>query len=376
MGGGNPGANERSKARPVLSELAAVEQSRARADLAFALTVLFSLLLVGLLYASFREITLILLVSALLSYVLVPLVDVVARAMPRVIAVLVVALGGAGLVAGLGVLLGPPLAGELTTLPQVAADLAGELERVWERVYRALPPVVVDLVDRGVAGLQRASPDTDTVTGWATRAAGAVTTTVSVMLFAPIFVFFMLRSYHRFVGWLSHLVPPRWRERFFQRMHEADEALSGFVRGQLLVAGVVGLLYGVALALLGVPLGLFVGLIAAIGELVPFLGGAVALTLGVLLALGAGDFRLVLWVGVVFLVVQTLESAVLTPWIIGGRARIRPVAVIVALAIGSQLFGFIGLLLAVPAAAVVKVAGRAALDAYVHSRFFRRRVPV
>ena len=210
------------------------------------------------------------------------------------------------------------------------------------------------------------------MSSWASSAASGVTAVASGLLFVPLFVFVMLRRYHAFVEWLSHLVPPRWRPRFFARAHQADEMLSGFVRGQLLVALLLAVIYGTAFSLVGIPLGLVIGILAGLGELVPFLGSIVALVFGSLMAIAGGQPTDALWVAGIYLVVQAIQGAVLSPWIIGGGAHLRPVALVVALAVGGELFGFLGLLLAVPVAGLLKVAAQAAAAAYRDSDFFRR----
>jgi predicted PurR-regulated permease PerM len=170
----------------------------------------------------------------------------------------------------------------------------------------------------------------------------------------------------------TNLIPPRWRARFRQRGGQLNTVLGGFIRGQLLVALVLGVLYATAFSIIGIPLAVFVGLIAGLGELVPYLGGAIALLLGSLMALAGGQLIDILWVVITFVVLQALEGTVISPWIVGSRARLGAGTVIVALAVGGQLFGILGLLLAVPVAAMLKVALASALDGYRQTAFYTR----
>jgi predicted PurR-regulated permease PerM len=167
-------------------------------------------------------------------------------------------------------------------------------------------------------------------------------------------------------------VPPRHRRYVFDRVRRIDALVSGFLRGQLLVAATLGLLYAVGFQLIGVDLAIGVGLLAGAMALVPYLGNIVALgTAGTLCILEFGfDAHLLAVLGW-YVVVQNLEGFVLTPRIVGHRVGLHPAVVIVALLIGGDLFGFLGLLIAVPAAAVVKVFTDDALEAYRESGLFR-----
>jgi len=166
-------------------------------------------------------------------------------------------------------------------------------------------------------------------------------------------------------------VPPRHRDEVVEKATTIDRLVSGFLRGQLTVALCLGVLYAVGFSLIGIDLAVGVGLLAGVMALVPYLGNVVALcTAGLLCALEFGvDFHLLLVVGW-FAVVQNLEGFVLTPRIVGHSVGLHPAFVIVALLIGADLFGFVGLLIAVPLAAVVKVFVGDALSAWRRSSLF------
>jgi predicted PurR-regulated permease PerM len=296
---------------------------------------------------------------------------------PRWLGVLLVALVGAGLIVLVVLLVAPAIAAQVSELPDMLRETWAELQRLWQRWRVALPSSVVEWVDAASARIESRAgemmPEASTLTEWASRAAAGVGAFASGIVFVPIFVFLMLRGYHTFVRKGAELVPPRWRARFAERSEQADRVLSGFVRGQLLVAFVIGVLYAIAFTIIGVPLGLVVGLLAGLGELVPYLGGAIALILASLLALAGGEPLDVLWVVVAFAAIQALEGGLISPWIMGRKAQLGPGIVIVSIVLGGELFGFIGLLAAVPAAALLKVAVGAAVDAYRASPFYLRR---
>lgn len=351
-----------------------------QADLAFAGSVLGLILLWSLFYSAFPTVAILLFLGSILTYALLPVVDWLhERRVPRTVSVLLVALVGAGLIVLLVLLLAPVVAEQVAAFPEMLSDTWRDLKRLWNDLRDRLPPGWTERIDRLAASMQERAeeevPSGTRLTDWATRAAGGIGAVASGMVFVPILVFLMLRSYHRFADGAASLVPPRWRERFFERTAQADAVLAGFVRGQLLVALVIGGLYAIAFSIIGIPLALVVGLVAGLGELVPFLGGAVALLLASLLALAGGEPLDVLWVAIAFVAVQAIEGGVISPWIMGRKAHIGPAVVIVALAVGGELFGLVGLLAAVPFAALLKVAARAAIDAYRSSPFFARTAP-
>jgi len=349
-----------------------------QADLAFAATITFAILAWALLYQAFPTIAILLFLGGLLGYALMPAVDWLHDwNVPRWLAVVLVALVGAGVVALVVVLSAPAIAAQISELPEMIRATWESLRNLWERVRGDLPAGLVRWVDEIGERIEARStemvPEASTLTDWASRAASGIGALASGVVFVPIFVFLMLRGYHGFVRRGAELVPPRWRDRFFERGAQADRVLSGFVRGQLLVALIIGVLYAVAFTIIGVPLGLVVGLLAGLGELVPYLGGAVALLLASLLALAGGEPIDVIWVVVAFAAIQALEGGLISPWIMGRKAQLGPGIVIVSIVAGGELFGFVGLLAAVPFAALLKVAVVAAVDAYRASPFYLRQ---
>lgn len=347
------------------------ERDARSADFSFAAFALGALVLVALLYLAFPHVMALVLIALLLSYALLPLVDAFDPRVPRWASVLIIGLGGAGLVALAVTLLTPVVVRELEGIGAALEQLEAELGQIYREVKGRLPGWFVAWVDR-LGGSVTGQLSSATLVDWAKGAGTGLAAVASGIVFVPIFVFMMLRGYHRVIRSIGELVPIHWRPRFQQRAAQLDQVLSGFVRGQLLVALVVACLYVGAFTLIGIPLAVLLGIIAGLGELVPYLGGAIALVLGSLMALAGGSPLDVLWVVVAFAAIQALEGGVLSPWIVGRRARLGPVTVIVALAVGGQLFSLLGLLLAVPVAAVLKVAAGAAIEGYRHTRFFRR----
>lgn len=150
--------------------------------------------------------------------------------------------------------------------------------------------------------------------------------------------------------------------------------LGAFIRGQFLVMLALGAIYAVGLSLVGLKLGLLIGLIAGLISFIPYLGaitGVVLALIAVIVQVHGLDLQLLVLVGVVFGVGQLLESYVLTPRIVGDKIGLHPVAVIFSVMAGGQLFGFVGMLLALPGAAVVNVLLRYAHGRYIESEFYK-----
>jgi predicted PurR-regulated permease PerM len=178
--------------------------------------------------------------------------------------------------------------------------------------------------------------------------------------FVAMLTFYLLIDFASLRGAMEVICPPKWRARFFDVLDKADVAVGGFIRGQLTVAFLVGLLATIGLFLLGMKqYALLIGVIAGMGNLIPFFGpviGGTPALLYVLFSESYSEDRL-LFLGLTlgwFVMIQTLEGLVFQPYIVGSAARLHPVVVIMAVVIGVQ-FGFIGALLALPATCIVRV---------------------
>ncbi|MFT5520940.1 MAG: hypothetical protein ACI9IA_001540 [Enterobacterales bacterium] len=141
-----------------------------------------------------------------------------------------------------------------------------------------------------------------------------------------------------------------------QLASEMDDVLGAFLRGQLLVMLALGIIYSVGLWMIGLNVALIIGMIAGLASIVPYLGFIVGIAAAIIAAVVQfGDFSVLLYVVIVFGVGQMLESMLLTPLLVGDKIGLHPVAVIFAIMAGGQLFGFVGILVALPVAAVIMV---------------------
>jgi predicted PurR-regulated permease PerM len=187
----------------------------------------------------------------------------------------------------------------------------------------------------------------------------------------PIVAYYLLLDWSGLVGRTKSLIPPRLRPGVQGFLDETDAVLGQYLRGQLLVMGILAVMYTVGLALVGLKLALPIGVFTGLAVFVPYLGFGVGLVLALLAALL--QFQSVIGlalVGAVYLVGQVVESMYLTPRLLGERIGLHPIAVIFALLAFGHLFGFVGVLLALPASAVLLVAGRMVRRGYVQSELY------
>lgn len=193
----------------------------------------------------------------------------------------------------------------------------------------------------------------------------------------PVVTFYLLLDWDDLLARIRNLIPRNIEPRVSQLARECDDVLAAFLRGQLMVMVALGVVYAVGLQLLGLKLALMIGLLAGLGSIIPYFG----FTIGIVSATAAaliqfGNFNAVLMVWGVFAIGQAIEGWVLQPFLVGDKIGLHPVAVIFAIMAGGQLFGFVGMLLALPAAAVIMVLLRHAHEHYQQSRLYQAMPPV
>lgn len=192
----------------------------------------------------------------------------------------------------------------------------------------------------------------------------------------PVVTFYLLRDWDVLVARILDLLPRRSVATVSRLVTEADEVLSAFVRGQLTVMLALAAIYCIGLWIIGLDLAFLVGLLAGLVSFIPYAGSMVGITAASAAAIiQFGDAWSLIPVIAVFAVGQTIEGILLTPWLVGDRIGLHPVAVIFAVLAGGQLFGFLGVLLALPVASVVMVLIRHIHDLYKDSSFYAQPLP-
>ena len=312
-------------------------------------------------------------ISAGLGWLGDPLVDRLERSgRSRSVAVVIVfALITAVLAIGLLILL-PLLWEQVQTLidwlPRLAAWMTGTAVPWIEQRFRVdlaqyvNPTYLFELI-RG--HWEEAGGIAYSVLGGLSSSGMALFALLANVALVPVLTFYFLRDWDVFVGRVRDLVPRPSLPTVSRLASESNAVLGGFIRGQLSVMIVLGIVYAVGLRLVGLELGLLIGFVAGLVSFVPYLGAFVGVSAAVIASLVQhGDLLHLALVLAVFGVGQALESFVLTPWLVGDRIGLHPVAVIFALMAGGQLFGFLGVLLALPTAAIAMVVLR-----WLHARY-------
>ncbi len=353
------------------------EREGRRVDLGWAMFVLGAIALTFLALKVFSGVGVPLLLAVCIAYALDPVVALLARrGVPRSI--------GAGLVLGLMavavvgafVALVPVLAQEAERLPELVRGVAATAIPWIESNTGLDVPDLLGSPSTAMGGdgaelLRQAGP---AAASWLANVAGGSVAWLAAVLgvsVAPLIAFYLLRDLPEVVQSARNLFPRRAAPLLERRFRAVHEALAGFVQGQLAVGGILGVLYAVGLWASGVHLALVIGLIAGFGNLVPYLGTAIGIALATAAVLlhWSGPGALI-GVALTFVIGQTLEGFVITPKVVGGQVGLSPVAVIVAILAFGELFGFAGVLLAVPAAAVMKVVGDVLVERYQASKLY------
>jgi predicted PurR-regulated permease PerM len=232
------------------------------------------------------------------------------------------------------------------------------------------------LLDLVRANWESAGGMATTVLGYVSRSGFAILGLVANIALLPVLTYFFLRDWDALVARVAALIPRDHINTATRLARESSDVLGAFLRGQFLVMVILGVMYGAGLWGVGLDLGILIGIIAGLLTFVPYLGPASGIILGCIAALVQyGDWQHLVGVLVVFGVGQVIESYWLTPKMVGDRIGLHPVAVIFAVLAGGQLFGFLGMLLALPVAAVANVLLRYAEQRYTHSRLYAGEQP-
>lgn len=204
------------------------------------------------------------------------------------------------------------------------------------------------------------------------RGLGAVLSLLSYVFLTPILTFYLLRDWPHIQARLRDLVPGPYRDRVVGFASEYDRLLARYLRGQVLAAAIVGVLTWLGFLIAGFPYALLLGAVAGVFNIIPYMGLVASLIPALVIALfSASPLVALIKIAAVFAVVQVLDSSVIGPRVVGEAVGLHPVWVLLALAIAGYFFGFVGLLIAVPLAVLVKLLLRYALERYRASSLFR-----
>ncbi|MCB9778501.1 MAG: AI-2E family transporter [Alphaproteobacteria bacterium] len=327
----------------------------------------------------------ILVAAAGLAYILDPLVDrFEARGLSRELGIGIVLgafLGGAAIAM---VVMVPPFVRKLAEVGALVSDFFATLDQqvaplaAWIHSttgytvpldVEGIKDEVPGLLEEGLPRIQAIA--TSTAKGLLTRGLGVINAVVNLTLL-PLFTFYLLRDWDRIVAAIDELVPVPLRPRIRRVAVEVDGRLAAFIRGQLTVCAILGVVYSLGLWAAGIDMAWTIGMLSGALFIVPYLGTAVGVLLaGLVAVVDYGVDIHLLWVALTFAGAQALEGYVLTPRIVGEKVGLHPLVVIIALIVGGSLLGIWGMLLAIPVTATLSVLWTEWLDLYRNSSVYR-----
>jgi predicted PurR-regulated permease PerM len=322
-------------------------------------------------------------IALLLAYVFNPLVTVVEkRGIGRTVAIALVFCAVLALLAAISTFFVVSIRGEFQdvriNLPEYANRIYGYIPQ-WLKVWFGIetPAKVYQQINAALETMRGASADIFQEAIIFLKKAFASTLSFVLALLGyvltPIYLYYFLKDLPQIKRALRELTPERYRQRMAKKAGEINEILSAFVRGQLSVCAILAVLYSIGLYFIGIDLAIATGTLAGITFIIPYFGTILGIVLSMTLALlKFHDFLHPLLCLGWFVIVQVIEGGIITPRIVGGKVGLHPVVTILAILIGGQLFGILGMLLAVPVTAVLKVGLRSLHDYYRSTTFFTR----
>lgn len=333
-----------------------------------------------------ESVTSMLLVSFFLAYVLNPAANwLVAGKIPRPLAAL--ALVGGVIASGLLILLivVPSIVQEIVAFVSIGPKYFSAVEDYVRRIladYGVTPPENWDQVfgmiwqeaQGWLPSVRALANPIGVIVRTVFRSTLTLISVVIHCILIPVLVYYLLVSFDSIKAEIKELIPPYARPRVLEKLGEMDLALSGFVRGQVIICLILAVLYSLGFVLIGIDLPLVIGIVSGLLFIIPYVGTIIGLVAGSFMAFAKyGDITHVLYVIGWIAMVQTVEGYILTPRIVGHAVGLHPVIYIVALIAGAQLFGFVGMLVAIPTAAILKVLIKTGVELYQQSDIYQDR---
>ncbi|MEM7173145.1 MAG: AI-2E family transporter [Pseudomonadota bacterium] len=324
-----------------------------------------------------REILLPFVAGMAIAYLLDPICDRLEKwKLSRTLATTLVTVLFAIFIIAVLLLLIPTLVSQIANFlkraPAYVEVIRGHIADVLDMLEARIDPALYEKIRATLAD------STDHLITWVSQAATAILSQgvalanlLSLIVITPVVAFYLLRDWDNIVALVDSWLPRKNVARLRDLARQVDETLAGFLRGQGLVCLLLGTFYAIGLTIVGLDFGLVIGMIAGLLTFIPYAGSAFGLVLSVGLAMLQFDSWLsVGLVALVFIIGQAIEGNYLTPKLVGDRVGLHPVWVIFAILAGGVLFGFVGVLLAVPIAAVIGVGVRFGLSQYLDSPYY------
>ncbi len=357
-----------------------IDNLMSRPDVRVGLALLGFLLAIWLLYSA-RVVLYPFVIAFGIAYLFDPVIDALERKrVDRTTAIVLLLILFFSLLALLVTLVGPLVMGQIVAM---AKNVPGYIESIIARLtpfIESIPAVAeADIKETlletfnalGTLPLKVANALFQWIWSGLSSVMGIALAIVN-MLIIPVAAFYLLKDFDHIVAGAGEYAPPRMRAKIFGFVKKIDEVLSAFVRGQLIVAMTMAVILSTGLFFIGTPMGILIGAIAGLANVVPYLSAVVGLAPALILTVvkfpGLGEPVLVL---LLFSMAQALEGFVISPRVLEKAVGLHPVTIMASLLVGGAFFGLIGLLLAVPVAAVIKVTLQELDPVYRGSEFYR-----
>ncbi|HEU5097243.1 MAG TPA: AI-2E family transporter [Reyranella sp.] len=320
-------------------------------------------------------------VGAVVAYFFDPVVARLQRyGLSRTLATTAVTIMAALITIGAAFAVVPPVFGQVEALvgkaPEYIVNAATRLQPMIEPLRAKLGLEPLSLLDLQNEASKWAGQALALLGGMASSVAqrsAAVINLLALLFLTPVVTFYLLRDWPKVLAAIDNALPLDHAETVRKLARDSNAAVAGYVRGQALVCLCLGTIYGVGMSLVGLQFGFVIGLVAGLISFIPFVGTLVGATMAIGMALAQfpPDWISVGKVAAVFLIGHLLEGNVLSPKLVGDRVGLHPVWIMFALLAGGSLFGFVGVLVAVPIAAVIGVIARHLLERYHASALYR-----
>lgn len=351
-----------------------------------AFWTLLGVLFVGVIYL-FNEMLLPFVVGAIIAYLLNPLVQILGqKGLKRWVAALTILGGFILFIVGLIALTAPLLVHELSEFISHVPEYTNRLSAfVQSRLNTIEQKTGLDFVDRLQGSIQENIGKTlqmgqqlfGNVAAGLMLGGSALVGFLTTMLLIPIVAYFMMKDWPRITGFVHNLIPKGHKSTINNLLAQIDRKISGFIRGQLSVCLILGVMYAVALSLAGLKYGALIGLTTGLLSIIPYVGSTIGLvaSVGVAAFQTSGELSYIGLIAGLFFAGQFIEGNFISPKLIGDSVGLHPLWVIFALLAGGSLLGLVGMLIAVPVAAIVSVLLGFAIKKYKESDFYKTPEP-
>lgn len=320
-------------------------------------------------------------VAWLIAYIFDPLIDKLQkliRSRSLCIAILLVILA---ILFGIFILIIVPMASEeaqkiINKLPNYQDQIKNYFEVIFSRIKAKYPESFDEIWKKALLIIQQQTPRLlEPLIHFLYKMFSSLVNFILGFLniiIVPIVSYYLLKDFDNINKKVIDFIPLKYQESFVQTMKDIDDVLGNFLRGQLIVAIILGSLYILGLSIIGVPMAFMIGLVGGLANLVPYLGLVVGLLPAIILsAIEHQSLNKIIWIIVVFAFAQTLEGLIISPKIIGEKVKLHPVIVILGIMVGGSLFGFVGLIIAIPLCAILMVILRRIMVKYKSSSYYK-----